>query len=127
MVAGLTRKTHEFISKTIKVYPQINFIPDTKGHVVYKLWYNKKYIVVAGKTMYRSIQNINTGLSYFFKDTVQGRNPNDVFYNFYCHVDDNPFEEFKIEVVLDVVRTHEAEFADHFCVVSPGRVRIRTK
>ena len=79
---------------------QINNIPEVKGHVVYKLWYEKKYVVVAGKTIERSIANINTGLYYFFKDTPKGRNPNDVFYNFYCHVDDFPFEKFTIEIIF---------------------------
>lgn len=78
---------------------QIKEVPEAKGHVVYKLWYEKKYIVVAGKTIERSIANINTGLLYFFKDTPKGRNPNDIFYTFYCHVDDFPFKDFRVEIV----------------------------
>lgn len=80
---------------------QINDIPTVSGHVVYKLWYHNKYAVIAGKTIERSIENINTGLLYFFKDTPKGRNPNDIFYNFYCHVDDFPFEKFRVEVISD--------------------------
>lgn len=79
---------------------QINNVPEVKGHAVYKLWYEKKYVIVAGKTTERSIANINTGLYYFFKDTPKGRNPNDIFYIFYCHVDDFPFKEFTVEVVF---------------------------
>jgi hypothetical protein len=79
----------------------IQNVPEVKNHVVYKIWYADKYVIVAGKTIARSIQNINTGLSYFFKDTVAGRSPNDVFYNFYCHVDNNPMQKFSIEVVCD--------------------------
>lgn len=78
---------------------QIENIPEAKGHVVYKLWYENKYVVVAGKTIERSVANLNTGLFYFFKDTPKGRNPNDIFYTFYCHVDDFPFKEFTIEIV----------------------------
>lgn len=79
---------------------QINNIPEVKGHVVYRLWYDNKYVIVAGKTIERSIQNINTGLYYFFKDTPKGRNPNDIFYNFYFHVDDYPFKNFSVEVIF---------------------------
>ena len=78
---------------------KIENIQEVTGHVVYKLRYQGKYVVVAGKTIERSIENINTGLHYFFKDTPKGRNPNDIFYTFYCHVDDFPFQEFKIEIV----------------------------
>lgn len=82
-------------------------IPEAKNHIVYKIWYANKYVIVAGKTLVRSIENINTGLQYFFKDTTNGRNPNDVYYNFYCHVDDNPFQKFKIEILCDTNRTYE--------------------
>jgi hypothetical protein len=78
---------------------KIKETPDVKGHVVYKLWYANKYVVVAGKTIERSIENINTGLLYFFKDTPKGRNPNDIFYNFYCHVDDFPVNDFSVEII----------------------------
>lgn len=80
---------------------QIYEIPETKSHVVYKIWYAEKYVIVAGKMLARSIQNINTNLGYFFKDTTNGRNPNDMYYNFYCHVDDFPMQEFKIEILSD--------------------------
>jgi hypothetical protein len=80
---------------------QISEIPESIGHVVYKIWYAEKYLVIAGKTLARSIQNINTNLEYFFKDTTNGRNPNDMYYNFYCHVDDCPFQQFRVEILLD--------------------------
>lgn len=79
---------------------KIDNVPEVKGHVVYKLWYENKYIVVAGKTIERSVENINTGLFYFFKDTPKGRNPNDFFYNFYCHVDDLPYKKFVVDVIF---------------------------
>lgn len=50
--------------------------------------------------MFRSVQNLNTGLMYFFKNTKKGRNPNDLYYNFYNHVADNPFNKFKIDLIL---------------------------
>jgi hypothetical protein len=50
--------------------------------------------------MVRSVQNLNTGLLYFFKNTPKGRNPNDLYFNFYNHVTDNPFNKFEIEVIL---------------------------
>ena len=55
----------------------------------------------------RSVQNINTGLEYFLKDTTKGRNPNDIYYNFYCHVDDNPFQQFKVDVLLETKNIYQ--------------------
>ena len=82
------------------MWHQIKNIPEVKGHVIYKIWYADKYVIVAGKTLARSISNINTNLAYFFKDTINGRNPNDMYYNFYCHVDEYPFQQFSIEILL---------------------------
>jgi hypothetical protein len=81
--------------------------PKAEYHVVYKISYAEKYIIIAGKTFARSIQNINTNLEYFFKDTANGRNPSDMYYNFYCHVDDNPFQEFKVEVIIDTENIYQ--------------------
>lgn len=80
---------------------KINNIPEAKGHVVYKIWYANKYVIIGGKTLLRSISNINISLDYFFRDTPNGRNPNDIYYNFYCHVDDYPMEQFSIEIISD--------------------------
>lgn len=35
--------------------------------------------------------------------------------------------EKKAEIVSDAFRENEAEFPHHFCVVAPGKIRIRTK
>lgn len=86
---------------------KIKEIPEAKHHVIYKIWYADKYVIVAGKTLVRSIENINTNLEYFFKDTTKGRNPSDVFYNFYCHVDDNPFQQFRIEILFDTENIYQ--------------------
>ncbi len=86
---------------------QISEIPESTGHVVYKIWYANKYVIVAGKMLVRSVANINTNLEYFFKDTANGRNPNDMYYNFYCHVDDNPFQKFTIEILSDTESTYQ--------------------
>ena len=86
---------------------QISDIPLTRGHVVYKISYAGKYLIVAGKMLVRSVQNINTGLEYFLKDTTKGRNPNDIYYNFYCHVDDNPFQQFKVDVLLETKNIYQ--------------------
>lgn len=80
---------------------QIDDIPNLAGHVVYKLSYKEKYVIVAGKTIQRSIQNINVGLKYFFLNTKKGRNPDDRYYNFYCYVADNPFDSFSVEVISE--------------------------
>lgn len=81
--------------------------PEATGHVVYKIWYADKYVIVGGKTLLRSVANINTALTYFFKDTTNGRNPNDMYYNFYCHVDDYPMQEFRIEIITDTENTYQ--------------------
>lgn len=86
---------------------QISEIPESTGHVVYKIWYANKYVIVAGKMLVRSVENINTNLEYFFKDTANGRNPNDMYYNFYCHVDDYPMQEFSIEILIDTDSTFQ--------------------
>lgn len=80
---------------------QISDIPNLKGHVVYKLFYKNKYVVIAGKTIQRSIENINVGLKYFFLNTKKGRNPNDRYYKFYCYVAENPFDLFRVEVISE--------------------------
>ena len=89
------------------MWHEIDNIPKASNHVVYKIVYANKYIIVAGKTIERSIENINTGLKYFFKDTPMGRNPNDVFYDFYCHVDDFPFQQFSIEILSDTDKVYK--------------------
>lgn len=86
---------------------QINEIPNAEGHVVYKLWYNEKYVVIAAKTIQRSIENINIGLKYFFQNTPKGRNPADLYYKFYCYVADNPFHTFRIEFLLQTTNPYE--------------------
>jgi hypothetical protein len=89
------------------VWYQIQQIPDVKDHVVYKLWYNEKYVVIAAKTIQRSVENINIGLKYFFQNTPKGRNPNDLYYKFYCYVADNPFHTFRIEFLLHTDNPYE--------------------
>lgn len=86
---------------------QISEIPEAKNHVVYKIWYAEKYVIVAGKMLARSIENINVSLHRFFKDTPSGRNPNDMYYNFYCHVDEYPFKQFIIEILSDTESVYE--------------------
>jgi hypothetical protein len=97
------------IKKVIKMnkWFKITDIPPSENHVVYKIWYADKYLVIGGKTLDRSIANINTNLGYFFKDTANGRNPNDMYYNFYCHVDEFPMQKFNIEIILDTKSIYE--------------------
>lgn len=91
---------------------QINEIPDVKNHVVYKLWYHEKYVVIAAKTIQRSIQNLNIGLQYFFKNTPKGRNPNDLYYKFYNHVADNPFDSFRVEILYETANPYKHLIAE---------------
>jgi hypothetical protein len=99
---------------------QITNIPEAEHHVVYKLHYADKYIIVAGKTLSRSVANINTSLLYFFKDTAKGRNPNDMYYNFYCHVDDFPYQEFKIEILSNTANQYN-HFKNWFLELIKGK------
>lgn len=95
---------------------QVTEIPDLTGHIVYKLFYQNKYVVVAGKTIQRSIENINTGLLYFFKNTPKGRNPNDRYYKFYCYVADNPFGNFSIDIVYRTENPFEFLKSEHLAL-----------
>jgi hypothetical protein len=67
--------------------------------------------------MVRSIQNLNTGLLYFFKNTKKGRNPNDMYFNFYSHVAENPFNSFKIELVLASDNPYELLKAEYLALI----------
>jgi len=69
-------------------------------------------VIVAGKTIQRSVQNINIGLQYFFKNTPKGRNPEDRYYKFYCFVAENPFNSFSIEVIKETENPYEFLKAD---------------
>lgn len=78
---------------------QVTIIPEVEG-CVFKLWYVGKYVIVKCKTIKRAIENINTGLLYYFKNTPKGRNPDDKYFRFYSHVAQNPFDSFTIDVIF---------------------------
>lgn len=78
---------------------QIPILPGVNG-CVYKLWYANRYVIVKCKTLFRSAQNIESGLDYFFKGTPKGRKEEDFYHEFFVHVQMHPFEQFKIELLL---------------------------
>ena len=79
---------------------EIPILPNING-CIYKLWYLNKYIIVKCKTLFRSKENIESGLKYFFKNTPKGRKETDYFHLFFVFVLDNPFNDFSIEIIFE--------------------------
>ncbi len=90
-------------------------IPANIEGCVYKLWYANRYVIVKCKTIVRSVQNIKSGLDYFFKGTPKGRKDDDFFHEFFTHVQLHPFENFEIEMIFasnnpyELLKTEQAE------------------
>lgn len=78
---------------------EIELVPDIQG-CVYKLWYAGRYVIVKCKTLWRSAQNISSGLNYFLKGTPKGRKEEDLYHEFFTYVQENPFQKFTIDIVL---------------------------
>lgn len=75
-------------------------IPEKIEGCVYKLWYADRYIILKCKTLARSVFGIKNDLHYFLRGTKGGTKENDLYYDFYVHVQEFPFENFKIEIIL---------------------------
>src|SRR5690242_17623892 len=75
-------------------------VPENIEGCVYKLWYADKYIILKCKTLARSIFGIKTDLHYFFKGTPGGTKESDLYFDFYVHVQEVPFQKFKVEIIL---------------------------
>ena len=74
-------------------------IVDTLG-CVYKLHYAGKYIVVMGKSTYRSVWSMNDDLERYFKGVNEKYNQNNLYKNFYQHVLANPGNKFSFEMII---------------------------
>lgn len=98
------------------VWYQITDFQSGIGACVFKLMYNGKYVVVKCKTLIRAVENINTGLKYFFKNTPKGRNPNDLYYKFYNFVAENPFHSFSIDPIIISENPYELLKAEHIAL-----------
>lgn len=94
---------------------KIQILPGIEG-CVYKLWYANRYIIIKCKTLWRSAQNISSGLDYFLKGTPKGRKEEDYFHEFFCHVQMNPFQEFKIELLLSSNNPYQLLKAEHLAL-----------
>ena len=78
----------------------IPFIEGVDG-CVYKLWYADRYVVIKCKTMWRSRQNIEINLGYFLKNTPKARRKDNLYYELFSYIIDNPDCEFKIDVLFE--------------------------
>lgn len=78
---------------------EIPIIEGVEG-CVYKLFYAGKFIVLKCKMLKRSIDGIKNDLHYFFKGTAGGTKEDDLYYDFYVHVQESPFEKFTIEIIV---------------------------
>jgi len=90
-------------------------IHDNIEGCVYKLWYSGKYVIIKCKTLVRSRENIETGLKYFLKNTPKGRNINDLYYKFYCHIIENIGNIFWIDILVssnDPLKLLKSEFLE---------------
>lgn len=69
--------------------------------------------------MARLVENLNTGLLYFFKNTPKGRNVNDLYFKLYCYVAENPFQNFEIEIV-SVTENHFELLKTEYLLLKAG-------
>lgn len=67
---------------------------------VYRIWYDKHFIVVMGKTFSRSLTSIINDLNRFKKRVRDGKSENNLYINFYHYIITFPGMDFEIEVIL---------------------------
>lgn len=67
---------------------------------MYKLLYAGKYIIVKGKTLARSVQIIEVGLTRFLKNTPKGRKETDYYHKFFTHILHNPFQKVELQIIF---------------------------
>src|SRR5690242_20472505 len=91
---------------------RIKLIPNVEG-CVYRLWYADRFIIIKGKTLFRSIQTIEVDLDYFFKGTEKEKN---LYHDFYIHIQANPFQQFNIELILQSNNPYELLKAEYLAL-----------
>lgn len=67
---------------------------------VYKLWYQERFVIVKCKTLWRSVDNITKGFSFFLTGTKKAQKEEDYYHEFFVFVQENPFNDFRVEVIL---------------------------
>lgn len=80
----------------IPILPNVDY---AKG-CVYKLWYENRFVVVKCKTLFRSVDNITKGFAFFLTGTKKAQKEEDYYHEFFSFIQENPFNNFKIEVIL---------------------------
>lgn len=67
---------------------------------VYKVHYGTKYIVVMGKSMYRSVDSINQDIERYHKGINENFNKNNLYSKFYQYMVANPKLRISIEMIV---------------------------
>ncbi len=92
-------------------------IPERIDGCVYRLWYAGKYIIVMCKTLWRSKQNLEIDLKYFLHNRHEKRpekhRDGNLYHDFYCHIADNPYQDFKLEILFKSDNPLSLLKADH--------------
>lgn len=94
---------------------QIPIFQNEADGCIYKLIYSDKYVIVMGKTFWRSRQNIEINLGYFLKNTPQSRREDNLYYPFFNFILYNPGHEFNVDIILvsnnpyQLLKTHFLE------------------
>lgn len=91
--------------KPPKIIIPINIV-DTLG-CVYKVLYKDKYIVVMGKSMYRSIDSINLDIERYFKGVSEKSGAGNLYKNFYQFVIANPGDMLVIEMIISTDNAYQ--------------------
>lgn len=101
MLKSIAVSIHWRFLKTL--IAEIN-IPEGVEGCIYKLWYAGKYVVIRCKTLRRSKQNLEIDIKYFFKNQHKNRpeerREGNLYHDFYCHILENPDQNFTVEILL---------------------------
>jgi len=92
-------------------------IPDISDSCVIKLWYAGKYVISKCRTLVRLKENIEGGVGRFLKNTPKGRREDDLYYEMYCHVLENPEQDFYIEILCSSNNPLELLKAEHMALL----------
>jgi hypothetical protein len=83
-------------------------VVDTLG-CVYKIYSERKYIVVMGKSMYWSVESINKDIERYFKGLSDNPelNKNNLYAKFYEYLLDNPKNKLTIQMVASTDNAYQ--------------------
>lgn len=88
-------------------------ISDNPDSCVIKLWYAGKYVIAKCRTLVRLKENVEGGVRRFLKNTPKGRREDDLYYEIYCHVLNNPDQDFSLEILFSSKNGFELLKAEH--------------